>query len=77
MSNAETIRAARKTAGLSCAQAGSLAGVNGHTWQRWEGQTARKTEIPLANWELFLLKTGNHPDFQLIEKKENNIFSIK
>lgn len=51
------IRAARESAGLSARQAAELVGVTTLTWQRWEGQTSRKTKMPAACWELFLLKT--------------------
>lgn len=68
MTNAETIHAARVAAGLSAREAASLVGVTLITWQRWEGQSARKTEIPYAYWELFLLKTGAHPDFRLAQR---------
>ena len=63
MTNAETIRAAREAA--------SLVGVTTVTWQRWEGQSERKTEIPFAYWELFLLKTGKHPTHLMIERGTN------
>ena len=57
MTTAATVRAARKAAGLSARQAAELVGVTTVTWQRWEGQTSRKTTIPAACWELFLIKT--------------------
>jgi len=65
MSNAATIRAAREAAGLSAREAADLVGVTTLTWQRWEGQSSRATEIPYAHWNLFLLLTGNHPVFTL------------
>ena len=68
MTNAETIRSAREAAGLSAREAASLVEVTTVTWQRWEGQTSRATEIPFACWELFLLKTGNHPTHMMIER---------
>lgn len=55
--DSKEIRAAREAAGLSARQAAELVGVTTVTWQRWEGQTSRKTKIPAACWELFLLKT--------------------
>ena len=69
--NAETIRAAREAAGLSAREAASLVEVTTVTWQRWEGQTSRATEIPFAYWELFLLKTGKHPTHLMIERGTN------
>ena len=67
-SNAATIREAREAAGLSAREAAALVGVTTLTWQRWEGQSARTTEIPYAHWNLFLLLTGSHPVCRL-EKK--------
>lgn len=65
MSNAATIKAAREAAGLSAREAAGLVGVTTLTWQRWEGQSRRATEIPYAHWNLFLLLTGKHPVFVL------------
>ena len=68
MSNAATIKASREAAGLSAREAGALVGVTTVTWQRWEGQSSRATEIPYAHLELFLILTGQHPVFRLISK---------
>jgi DNA-binding transcriptional regulator YiaG len=68
MTNAESIRAAREAAGLSAREAASLVDVTTVTWQRWEGQTSRATEIPFVYLELFLLKTGTHPTHVLSER---------
>ena len=65
MSNAATIKAAREAAGLSAREAAALVGVATLTWQRWEGQSSRATEIPYAHWNLFLLLVGEHPVFTL------------
>lgn len=62
------IRAIRLQAGLSAREAAELVRVTTVTWQRWEGQTARATTIPFADWELFLLKTGQHPEYTLVKK---------
>lgn len=61
----ETVREARNRAGLSCREAAAYVGVTLVTWQRWEGQTSRDTPIPYAHWMLFLLCTGQHPEFSL------------
>ena len=66
MTNAATIKAAREAAGLSAREAAALVGVTTLTWQRWEGQSSRDTEIPYAHWNLFLLLTGKHPVFRLV-----------
>lgn len=66
------IRAAREAAGLSAREAASLVGVTTLTWQRWEGQSARHTEIPHASWNLFLLLVGAHPVFTLSDREGSN-----
>lgn len=65
MTTAATIRAARDAAGLTCQEAADLVGVTRGTWNRWEGNTSRNTEIPSAHWTLFLLVTDQHPEFML------------
>ena len=62
------LKIARKAAGLTAAAAAKLVGVSTVTWQRWEGQTARKTEIHYAHWELFLLRTGTHPSLRVVAR---------
>lgn len=69
MTNAATLKAAQEAAGLTDAQCASLLGVTPLTWKRWVGKTSRPTEIDFRGWELFLLKTGNHPDFELRKKQ--------
>lgn len=69
MADAAQVKQARLAAGLSAREAGGLVGVSGLTWQRWEGQSSRKTEIPYAAWQLFLLLTEQHPEYRL-ERKE-------
>ena len=61
-------KAARIAAGLSARQAAELVGVATVTWQVWEGQTKRKTEIPFATLEYFKLVTGIHPTHVLSER---------
>lgn len=60
------IRAAREEAGLTQSEAAELVGAGKpgskrreRTWQHWEADpsSAEAREIPLAAWELFLLKT--------------------
>ncbi|SFI83410.1 helix-turn-helix domain-containing protein [Nitrosomonas sp. Nm34] len=62
---------ARLKAGLATKQAAKLIGVEERTWQRWEEQTGRKTEIPFYCWGLFLLKVGQHSKFKLVEKNDH------
>ena len=61
-------KAARKAAKLSCREAADIVGVATVTWQVWEGQTKRKTEIPFATLEYFRLVTGTHPTHILKDK---------
>jgi hypothetical protein len=68
--NQTTIKQARENAGLSSREAASLVGVTTVTWQRWEGQSSRSTEIPYAHWNLFLLLTGQHPVFEALKLKK-------
>jgi hypothetical protein len=67
----EQVRCARKAAGLSQTAASQLvsdAGAKGYrTWQRYEASTDSpdRRAIPIGIWELFLLKTGQHPTHAL------------
>ena len=68
MDNQKKIESARKEAGLTTKEAADLVSVTEVTWQRWEGQTSRSTEIPYAHWNLFLLLIDRHPVYRLVEK---------
>lgn len=59
------LRAAQAAAGLSDARCAEIVGVTPLTWKRWLGKTSRPTRIDYRGWELFLLKTGQHPGFEL------------
>ena len=72
MRSAKNLREAREAAGLSAREAAALVGVTTLTWQRWEGQSSRTTEIPYAHWNLFLLLTGNHPVYGMVKKEEDD-----
>lgn len=67
----EAIRAARHHANLSQAAACQLVSNAGEkayrTWQRYEAAPGHPEHraIPPGLWELFLLKTGQHPTHQL------------
>ena len=55
----EAIVAARKAAGLTQAEAAAIVHRPSYrTWQDWERGRAK---MPLDAWELFLIKTGQHP----------------
>lgn len=63
------LKGAQAAAGMTDAQCAELVGVTPLTWKRWVGKTSRPTEIDFRGWELFLLKTGRHPEFELCKKK--------
>ena len=75
--NGDQLKAARIAAGLSQAQAaelmgyplqtGSRGGVQSRTWQALESTTdERNMQGPV--FALFLLLTGQHPEFRLTER---------
>ena len=59
------IRAARQAAGLSQTAAGALCHRSLRAWQAVE---AGDRALDPAAWELFLLRTGQHPTHRLIER---------
>ena len=76
----EDLKAARIAAGLNQAQAaelmgyslqvGSRGGTQSRTWQALESATDdRNMQGPM--FAMFLLLTGQHPGFQLIEKQSS------
>lgn len=67
----ESIRAARVAAGLTQSEAAAVVHRPSYrTWQDWERGVAR---MPLDAWELFLLKTGQHPVAQLAPRQDLDI----
>ncbi len=66
----EQIKILRKTLGIKQKEAADLVHVTIRAWQWWEsGERA----IPLAVWELFLIKVGFHPIYKEIQKNNNKI----
>jgi putative transcriptional regulator len=63
--NPSDVRAARKAAGLSQTAAGALCHRSLRAWQDAE---AGKRNLDQAAWELFLLRTGQHPTHRLIAR---------
>jgi hypothetical protein len=63
----EEIRAARVAAELDRAAAAELVHL-GHA-VRWAEYETGARGIDMAKWELFLLKTGQHPDMKAIRKR--------
>lgn len=52
------VREARLNAGLTQSEAAHLIHVTARSWTHYEGGTRA---MPFAAWELFLLKTSQHP----------------
>ena len=59
---AAQISAARERAGLSQQQAAALVHVDIRSWRRWE---LAERGVNLAAWELFLLRSHQHPSAEL------------
>lgn len=60
------VRAARKTARLTQTEAGALCHRSLRAWAQAE---AGERNLDLAAWELFLLRTGQHPTNTLITQQ--------
>ncbi len=58
----DQIKTARKVAELTQEEAADLLYRN--SLQRWSEWETGLTSMPPADWELFLIKTGQHPDFR-------------
>lgn len=69
------VRAARKAVGLSQTEASQVvsdAGAKGYrTWQRYEAPLGSADHRPIPNgvWELFLLRTDQHPTHLMVSRK--------
>ena len=62
----EEIRELVQEEGLSRSEAAALVHVSRRAWEKWvtkEGNQDHRA-IPLAAWELLLIKTGRHPNFK-------------
>ena len=68
MTDQQKLESTRKEAGLTTKQAADMLKVKEVTFQRWEGQTARKTVMPDPIWQYFLLLIDRHPVYQIIER---------
>ena len=57
----DTIKATVKAAGLTREQAAALVHASVLTWHKWVTPAEAKNhrQMPLAVWELLLIKTGN------------------
>lgn len=72
----QEIKSARKSVGLTQAQAAALVspaqGKSSYrAWQIYEVEAGKPDHraIPLPTWELFLLLTGQHPTMKLSQKR--------
>lgn len=66
----DQIRAAREAAGHTAEQAVALLWRDRRmTWVDWE---AGRREMPAGLWELYLLKTGQHPELLLGPRGEGS-----
>jgi hypothetical protein len=60
----EELRALRRAAGISHSKAAALVHL-GHG-KRWHEYEAGQCNIDKARFELFLIKTGQHPDISVV-----------
>lgn len=60
-----SIRAAREAAGHTQTEAGELVGGTRRTWQDWE---AGLRTMPPSVWELYRLRTDQHPAWRLVTR---------
>ena len=63
----EDVLQARKAAGLTQEAAGQVLGRHNREWRKWESGTAGMAD---STFELFLLKTGQHPTLTLTPKAQ-------
>ena len=59
--------AARAASGLSGQKASELIGQESRAWRKYE---AGDSEMHPASWELFLLKTHQHPTLKLVAQQQ-------
>ncbi len=62
----DEIRALVQEEGLSRSEAAALVHVSRRAWEKWvtKADSNDHRAIPLAAWELLLIKTGKHPKFK-------------
>lgn len=56
----EQVRAARQAGRHTQAQAAALIFVTRRAWAYWE---SGQRQMSTAEWELYLMKTGQHPEY--------------
>ena len=62
----DEIRALVQESGLSRSTAAELVHASRRTWDKWttRADSNDNRPMPIAVWELFLIKTGNHPSYK-------------
>jgi DNA-binding XRE family transcriptional regulator len=53
----QQVKQVRVEARLTQEEAAAMVHVTGRSWQNWEAENGTSRAIPLATWELFLIKT--------------------
>ena len=65
------VRAARKAAGLTQAQAARIVGMNSRfAWAAYECEGATGYEPEPTRWMLFQLLTDQHPHWRLVRRED-------
>lgn len=62
------IKAAREKAALTQAEAADLVRGSLRAWQNWESEEAENRRMHPGLFELFLIRTGQHPSLKLSGK---------
>lgn len=67
----DQIRAERQSLGLTQTQAADLVHAHRQSWAKWERPAGdpEHRAMPLASWELYLIKSGRHPDFEALQNR--------
>ena len=66
----EEIRALLKKHGISREEAAALVHASLRAWNNWIAPIGgvNHRQMPLAAWDLLLIKLGEHPDYRIIER---------
>lgn len=65
----DEVRAARQAARHTQAEAAAAVHLTPRSWRAWEDTGPSSRHMPGACWELYLLKTGQHPGLQLTARE--------
>ena len=66
----EEVRSAREAAGLTMKDAAALVGRHHNRWTEYEGGVY---PMPPPLWELFLVKTNQHPQYAPRQETEGDV----